>query len=97
MVKTYRKATTEIRDVEGDFSGYAEIKAGATISSGTVAVTGGVTGLTLGLGVVSGSKVQAQSSAGDAKKRYPLKFEATLSTGKKLVRWGRLYIVDVVA
>jgi hypothetical protein len=96
MVKTYTKRTTEIRDVEADFSSYPEIKAGATIVSGTVTVVAG-TGLTLGGAAVSGPKVQAQSSAGTTKTRYPLKFTATLSTGKVLVRYGRLYVVDIAA
>lgn len=96
MVKTYTKRTTEIRDVEADFSGYGEIRAGATISSGTVAVANAETGLTLGTAAVSGAKLQAQASAGSNKKRYPLKFEATLSTGKKVVKYGRLLVVDIV-
>jgi hypothetical protein len=96
MVRTYTKRTTEIRDVEADFSGYAEIRAGATIASGTVTAVAG-SGLTLGTATVSGAKLQAQSSGGTTKTRYPLKFEATLSTGKKIVKMGRLYVVDLVA
>jgi hypothetical protein len=94
MVKTFTKRTTEIRDVEADFSGYPEIQAGATIASGDITVVAGA-GLTLGGVAISGPKIQAQSSGGTNKTRYPLKFEATLSTGKRLVRYGRLYVVDL--
>ena len=95
MIRTSRKRTAEIRDWNFDFSQEPEILAGATISSATVTTTG--TGLTIGPAVLSGPTVQVQLSVGTTKTRYPLKCEATLSTGKKIVRFGRLYCVDLVA
>ena len=95
MIRRSTKRTAEIRDWNFDFSQEPEILAGATISSATVTTTG--TALTIGPAVISGGTVQVQLTAGTTKTRYPMKCAATLSTGKVVVRFGRLYVCDLVA
>jgi hypothetical protein len=93
VIKTATKRTTDVRDREFDFSSEPEIRAGATITGATVTTPG--TGLTIGTVAVSGGRVQVPLSAGTDKTRYVLKCAATTNTGKLLVRFGRLYVVDI--
>jgi hypothetical protein len=95
VITTAKKRTLDVRDREFDFTAEPEIRAGATITGATVVVSNGAAGLTIGTVAVSGGRVQVPLSAGTDKTRYVLRCDATTNTGKTLVRFGRLYCVDL--
>jgi hypothetical protein len=90
MAGTLRKPAGMARYYLFDFSAFAEVRAGETLS--TPAITSTPTGLIVGSPTVSGSQVQVLVSGGTAGTRYTLTVTVNTSGGAVLTFDGGLLV-----
>ncbi len=93
-VATIDKRVAWVRTYEWDFSRFAEVIAGNTLTSPTVSVTGPDTALTASAASVVGAKVLSTLAGGNTGLVYTLECLVYTSGGATLQQQGLLNVVD---